>query len=631
MAHPFRERLNRGPLLGDGAMGTMLHARGAALDQCLEQLNLTRPDWVREIHLAYIRAGAEIIQTNTFAASRPRLTDFGLADQTREINFRGVKLAREAREISGQGVLIAGSVGPLGRRVRRGQQLMVEAAEAAFGEQIGVLWEAGADLLILETFSDLSELTVAARIARNVCDLPVVAEVTFGNDGVTADGAGPADVAHALAQLGVDVAGINCSLGPARIAEFLAEMHTAEPGLRLSAMPNAGLPFRAGERMVYPSAPHYFAEHVPLFLRSGVALVGGCCGTTPEHIRAMREALDALVKAPAAAASAVPLSAVPMVRVSAPGPVEAEAEAPEPTPFLQKLRAGKFVVSVEVDPPRGFNAAKMLEGARIAREHGADAVNVADSPMARVRMGAFALCVLIQQQVGIETILHFTTRDRSLMGLQSDLIGAHALGIRNIIALTGDPPSLGDQPESTAVYDVDSVGLVKIISAFNQGLDRSGKPFGSRAAFTIAVACDPTRPDLVREVDRFHQKVSAGAHLTMTQPIFDPLLWKRFYELYEERHGPFSVPVLIGILPLQSHRHATFLHNEVPGITLSEAALARMERAGADGRREGVKMAQELLLALMEMPKVQGVYLMPSFGRYEVACEVLDVVKRERP
>ncbi len=626
MSHPFLDRLARGPVLGDGAMGTMLHARGAALDQCVEQLNLARPDWVRDIHLAYIRAGAEVIQTNTFAASRPRLTDFGLADQTREINFRGVKLAREAREISGQPVLIAGSVGPLGRRVRRGQQLLADAAAAAFGEQIGVLWEAGADLLILETFSDLSELTLAVQVARTTCDLPVVAEVTFGNDGATADGAGPADVAHALARLGVDVAGINCSLGPARIAEFLAEMHAAEPGLRLSAMPNAGLPFRAGERMVYPSAPHYFAEQVPQFLGMGVALVGGCCGTTPEHIRAMRGALDKISEGRWRMEDAAP---VPMVRVSAPGPIEADEQAPEPTPLLQKLRAGKFVVSVEVDPPRGFSAAKMLEGAAIAKAHGADAVNVADSPMARVRMGALALCVLIQQQVGIETILHFTTRDRSLMGLQSDLIGAHALGVRNIIALTGDPPSLGDQPESTAVYDVDSIGLVKIIHAFNQGLDRSGRPFGTRAAFTVAVACDPTRPDLVREVDRFHQKVSAGAHLTMTQPIFDPQVWKRFYDLYEERHGPFPVPVLIGILPLQSHRHASFLHNEVPGITLSEEALRRMERAGAEGRKEGVKMAQELLLELMEMPKVQGVYLMPSFGRYEVACEVLEVIPRD--
>jgi methionine synthase / methylenetetrahydrofolate reductase(NADPH) len=634
MTHPFLERLTQSPILGDGAMGTMLHARGAALDQCLEELNLSQPDWVRELHLAYIRAGAEVIQTNTFAASRPRLLDCGSADRLRDINFRGVRLAREAREISGQPAWIASSVGPLGKRVRQGGVLNATAASEAFREQLAVLWEAGADLLIFETFSDLAELVIAVEAAQNTTDLPVIAEVTFGNDGLTADGASPADVARRLAASGVDVAGVNCSLGPARLVEFAAEMHRAAPGLQLSAMPNAGLPFRAGERMIYPTSPHYFAERVPQFLAAGVRLLGGCCGTTPGHIHAMRGVLDGLAATGQAEGKTVgerslsDLNPLPMVRVAMPGVTDpAGDEAPTPTGLLQKLRAGRFVVSVEVDPPRGFNAAKMLEGARIAQERGADAVNVADSPMARVRMGALALCVLIQQQVGIETILHFTTRDRSLTGLQADLIGAHALGVRNIIALTGDPPSLGDQPESTPVYDVDSIGLVRIIDAFNQGLDRSGKPFGSRAGFTIAVACDPTRPDLALEVDRFHKKVTGGAHLTMTQPIFDPLVWKRFYDLYVERHGPFPVPVLIGVLPLQSHRHASFLHNEVPGITLTEDALARMERAGADGRKEGVRMAQELLLELMEMPKVQGVYLMPSFGRYEVACEVLDVLK----
>lgn len=629
MTHPFIARLARGPILGDGAMGTMLHARGAALDQCVEELNLSRPDWVREIHLSYIRAGAEMIETNTFAANRLRLMDERLEDQVRPINFQGVKLAREAREISGQPVWIAGSIGPLGRRARGNAGLRADLAADAFREQAGILWEAGADLIILETFSDLEELALAVRAVRETTDLPVVAEVTFGNDGITASGASPAEAAHVLARLGVDVGGVNCSVGPARVIEFIAEMHRAEPTLRLLAMPNAGFPFRAGERMIYPSTPAYFVEHLGLFLDAGVQLVGGCCGTTPGHIQALRAALDARSATAEAPGRADRLAAVPMVRVSTPVVAEEEKEeAPEPTGLLQKLRAGRFVISVEVDPPRGFNAAKMLEGARIAQQYGADAVNVADSPMARVRMGALALCVLIQQQVGIETILHFTTRDRSLMGLQADLIGAHALGVRNIIALTGDPPSLGDQPESTAVYDVDSIGLVQIISRFNQGLDRSGKPFGSRSAFTIAVACDPTRPDLVREVDRFQRKVAAGAHLAMTQPIFDPALWRRFFDLYEERHGPFPVPVLIGILPLQSHRHATFLHNEVPGITLSEAALERMARAGAQGRREGVRMAQELLLELMEMPKVQGVYLMPSFGRYEVACEVLEVVPR---
>ncbi len=627
MAHPFLERLAHGPVLSDGAMGTMLYARGARLDQCLDVLNLEQPEWVREVHLGYIRAGAEVIQTNTFGASAPRLADCGMQSRVREINFRGVKLAREAREISGQPVWLAGSVGPLGRRARRGDELLDEVAEAGFTEQVAALWEAGADLVILETFSDLSELVLAVRVVKSTTDLPVVAEVTFGNDGVTGDGAWPAEVAHALAAAGVDVAGVNCSLGPARLLDFVAEMHSAEPALRLSAMPNAGLPYRAGERMIYPTAPHYFAERVPQFLAQGVALIGGCCGTTPAHIQAMRAALDQAVGVPQRKEELAPL---PMVRVSAPGVGLAEEEAPEPTALLRKIRAGEFVVSVEIDPPRGFGATKMIDGALVAQQHGADAVNVADSPMARVRMSALALCLLIQQQVGIETILHLTTRDRSLMGLQADLIGAHALGVRNIIALTGDPPSLGDTRDSTAVYDVDSIGLAKIISQFNQGLDRSGKPFGGRSAFTIIVASDPTRADLIQEVDRFHKKVSAGAHLTMTQPIFDATLWRRFYRLYEERHGPFPVPVLIGVLPLQSHRHASFLHNEVPGITIPEAALQRMEAAGADGRKEGVKMAQELLLELMTLPKVQGVYLMPSFGRYEVACEVLDVVQERQ-
>lgn len=627
MPHPFLQRLAERPILADGAMGTMLHAAGATLEQCLDEFNLTQPDRVRELHLAYIKAGAEVLQTNTFGASQPRLSEFGLGDRVRDINFKGVRLAREAREITGAPVWVAGSVGPLGRRVRRNGELARNRATDAFREQISVLWEAGADLLIFETFSELAELQVAVETARATTDLPIVAEITFGDDGVTRDGQRPADIAHALVALRADVAGVNCSLGPARLLDFIAEMHRAEPDLPLSAMPNAGLPYRSGERMVYPSMPHYFAERVPQFAGAGVALLGGCCGTTPAHIQAMRAALDQMTER-AATPTAAELAPLPMVRVTMPGVAEAVAdEAPEPTGLLQKIQAGKFVVSVEVDPPRGFSAAKMLEGARVARARGADAVNVADSPMARVRMGALALCVLIQQQVGIETILHLTTRDRSLMGLQADLIGAHALGVRNIIALTGDPPALGDTHESTPVHDVDSIGLVRIIDSFNQGLDRAGKPFGSRAAFTIAVASDPTRPDLVHEVDRFHRKVTGGAHLTMTQPIFDAALWRKFFALYEERHGPFPVPVLIGILPLQSHRHASFLHNEVPGITIPEGALARMEKAGADGRKEGIHMAQELLLELKELPRVQGVYLMPSFGRYEVACEVLDVVQ----
>ncbi len=622
--HPLLERLRRGPLLADGAVGTMLHARGAPLEACLEELNLSQPDWVRELHLAYLKAGADLIQTNTFGAGRPRLEEVGLGRRVRDIVFRGVKLAREAREISGQSAWIGGSVGPLGRRARsRDGRLHETLVRDAFREFTGVLWEAGCDAVIIETFSDLDELALAVEAARET-DLPVIAEMTFGNEGVTALGATPAEVAHALAALGVDVGGVNCSQGPARVLDAIVAMHEAEPGLTLSAMPNAGFPFQSGDRIIYPTSPIYFAHHVEALLANGVLLAGGCCGTTPAHTQAMREAVDAAV--PAAKGS--PQPALPMVREPVATPSGPE-EAPPLSGLLQKIQSGSFAISVEVDPPRGFNPEKMIEGARIARERGADAVNVADSPMARVRMGALALCALIQQQVDIETVLHFTTRDRSLMALQSDLLGAHALGVRNILALTGDPPTLGDQPDSKPVYDVDSVGLIHILARFNEGLDRSGKAFGSRAGYTIICACDPTRPDLDLETDRFHRKVSAGAHFTMSQPIFDVDVWRRFYRLYEERHGPFPVPVLIGILPLQSHRHATFLHNEVPGITLSEPALHRMEQAGADGRREGVKMAQELLLELKDEPGVRGVYLMPSFGRYEVACEVLDVLQRE--
>jgi homocysteine S-methyltransferase len=434
-------------------------------------------------------------------------------------------------------------------------------------------------------------------------------------------------VAPRLLAAGADVLGANCSVGPASMLEVIEALHRVAPDARLIAMPNAGFPERVEGRFYYPSSPDYFARYADRFLESGACLLGGCCGTTPIHVRSLRNALDGwLANGTHTPAEVVQSDDVPEIG----GPTAADfahEEGPPPTDLLRKLRAGDFVISVEVDPPRAFSAEKQIEGAQVAKAMGADAVNVADSPMARVRMGALSLCLQIQQRVGIETIVHFTTRDRSLMGLQADLIGAHALGVRNILALTGDPPSLGDQSQSSAVYDVDSIGLTRIISRFNEGFDQTGRDLGQRAAFTIAVACDPTRANLVEEVDRFHRKVSGGAHFTMTQPIFDARLWQAFLSLYEERHGPFPVPVLIGVLPLQGHKHASFLHNEVPGITLTEAALERMRRAGANGRQEGVAMAKELLLELKEMRHVQGVYLMPSFGRYELACQVLEVLE----
>lgn len=629
--NPFLQKLSERPLLGDGAMGTMLFARGASSEQCLEQLVISRPGWVTEIHQAYAAAGADVIKSHTFGANRVRLAAHGLADHVRELNFKAVRLARDVREVSGRALFIAGDVGPLGRRLHPHGPLGEEEARTAFREQIAVLWEAGADLLLFETFSSLDELEIAVLAAHETCDLPVVASMTYAQDGLTLSGQSPEEVTERLRAAGVDVVGINCTVGPAQTLETLQVMHGVAPEQHFSVMANAGFPERVAGRFYYPSSPEYFARHVALFLENKARLVGGCCGTTPMHIRAMREALNralsdngaqAITGAAIAVTTDEPAEA-PVTSLAA--DLNAEGEAP-PTELLRKLRAGDFVISVEVDPPRGFNAEKQIEGARHAKLMGADAVNVADSPMARVRMGALSLCIQIQQQVGIETILHYTTRDRSLMALQSDLIGARALGVRNILALTGDPPSMGDMKESTAVYDVDSIGLVRIIDKFNQGVDFSGRELGQGGGFTIAVACDPTRPNLGEEVDRFHQKVSGGAHFTMTQPIYDPQLWLNFLALYEERYGEFPAPVLIGVLPLQGHKHASFLHNEVPGITLSEAALERMRKAGPKGREEGVKMAQELLLDLKDLPHVQGVYLMPSFGRYELACQVLEVL-----
>ncbi len=625
--HPFLAKLDERPLLFDGAMGTLLYARGASSEQCLEELVVSRPGWLTEVHQAYAAAGADVLKTHTFGANRMRLGEYGYADKVREFNFKAVRLLRDVREVAGRALFIAGDVGPLGRRLEPHGRLSPAEAREAFREQIAVLWEAGADLLLFETFSDLAELEIGVATAVDVCDLPIVASMTFADDGLTPAGQAPDETVRRLLAAGADVVGVNCSVGPAATIHVVEAMRRAAPRARISAMPNAGFPQRVVGRLSYPSSPEYFARHVASFLVLGACMVGGCCGTTPTHTHAMRGTLDAWLAERNQGLAGPPAVAVleeaPALQMASAGDYGDEVS---PTGLLRKLRAGKFVISVEVDPPRSFIADKQIEGARHAKAMGADAVNVADSPMARVRMGALALCTQIEQQVEIETILHFTTRDRSLMGLQADLIGAHALGVRNILALTGDPPSLGDNRDSTPVYDVDSIGLVRIIDKFNHGVDLAGRELGRRGNFTIAVACDPTRPNLAEEVDRFHQKVTGGAHFTMTQPIYEARLWLNFLRLYEERHGAFPVPVLIGILPLQSHKHASFLHNEVPGITLSETALERMRLAGPRGREEGARMAQELLLELKEMPHVQGVYLMPSFGRYELACQVLEVI-----
>jgi homocysteine S-methyltransferase len=630
MTHPLLDRLAAGPLLADGAMGTMLYAAGASLDESFDALNLTRPELVLGVHRAYLEAGADLLETNSFGANRFKLEGFGLADRVREINRKAVRLAREAREISGRAALVAGSVGPIGRTLAPFGVVAPAAARAAFREQIEALLEGGVDLLALETIGSLDEMAEAVGAAREVCDLPIIASMTFAEDGRTIGGSTPEEVAARLLAMEVAAIGANCSVGPQRllpVAEALARRvaDAGDAAPAVSCMPNAGWPAHVAGRVIYPSSPEYFAGFACRAAEAGVRIIGGCCGTTPLHTAAMREALDRWRaergEGTTGAAATGAATAPRRTRILA-APELDLTPAEGPTRLREKLERGEFVVSVEIDPPKGLNPAKALDGACLLQAAGVDFINVADSPMARVRMSALTLCYLIQHRTGVETLLHLTTRDRSLMGLQSELLGAHAVGVRNIIALTGDPPSLGDYPDSSAVYDVDSIGLIRILARLNEGNDSAGASIGRPAAFTIACAVDPTRADLAHEAERLRAKLAAGAHVAMTQPIYDPAVWERFLAVYGVERLP--VPVLAGILPLQSSRHAEFLHNEVPGITLSDEARERMRRAGPDGRREGVAMAQELLQALR--PLVQGVYLMPSFGRYEVAAEVLEVL-----
>lgn len=625
MAHPFIERLQSGVVLSDGAMGTMLFDAGHSSDECLEALNASAPETVSSIHRQYIDAGADVVEANTFGGNRIRLAAHGWQDKVRDLNKRGVRLAREEREISGTSILVAGSIGPTGRPIEPFGVLTRNEATQAFREQIEYLLEAGVDLLVIETMGSLGEMECAIDAARACSDLPIVAMMTFAEDGRTLSGRRPDEVVRELAARKIEVIGANCSVGPQRLLGVIREMKAEvdrlpenTPAPFLAAMPNAGWPTMVGGRLVYRASPDYFAGFARSAVEAGARLVGGCCGTTPAHIAAMRAAIDEINAAAGATAPARPtLSATDSLR-SRPSIVMA---ADDETEVGRKL--GKsFLKCVEVDPPKGLNPQKALEGAKLLKSVGVDAINVADSPMARVRMSAMTLCYLIQHEVGVETIIHFTTRDRSLMGLQSELLGAHAAGIRNILALTGDPPSLGTVPVSSGVFDVDSIGLIRIIKEMNQGADATGASIGRTANFTIACAVDPNKPDLEDEARRLKTKIDAGANFVMTQPIFDVDVWTGFLNAFGAERLP--VPVMIGILPLQSTKHAEFLYNEVPGINPTESARERMRLAGANGRAEGVKMAQELLQQLV--PYAEGVYLMPSFGRYEVAAEVLDVL-----
>ncbi len=615
MPAPFLERLAQGPLLADGAMGTLLYERGVPFDRSFDEANLSNPALVEAIHREYLAAGAELIETNTFGANHVRLAPHGLEREVRVIARQGARIARAAREIVGVPAFVAGSIGPLGKALEPFGQIAVADAEDWFQESVEGLLEGGVDCFVLETFQDLNEILAALRAVRRVSrELPVVAQMTFGVDGKTLYGHAPALAVRALRQAGADIVGVNCGVGPQATLEVVEELIEAADGTFVSAMPNAGLPHLHGGRFYYFARPAYFGEFAARAVDAGVRLVGGCCGTTPAHIRLMRERLASHLPAEKLAPGAE-------VRVLERVPAPAEpAPAAGPQPPLLALLERKFVVSVELDPPRGISTRKVLEGARLMAQRGVDAVNIADSPMARIRMSAPALAFQVHSHYPrLEIILHFTTRDRNLMGLQSDLLGCHALGVHNILCLTGDPPSLGDYPNATAVYDTDSMGLIRIVRQMNEGTDLAGNSIGASTGFAVGCGVNPTAEDLDVELDRFRRKLDAGAQFVMTQPVYELEAWERFLD---RLGGHSGLPILIGILPLQSFRHAEFLHNEVPGIQVPDWIRARMYEAGNEGQRVGIELARELLARCRT--SANGVYLMPSFGRYENCLEVLE-------
>ncbi|MFV2064818.1 MAG: bifunctional homocysteine S-methyltransferase/methylenetetrahydrofolate reductase, partial [Chloroflexota bacterium] len=641
----FAERLRERPLLLDGATGTLLFSRGIPQRASLDELVLSRPEMVGAVHREYIAAGADIVETNTFGANRVRLAPLGLAEQTRHINRRAAQLAREAREVSGRDVLVAGSVGPIGSALHGPGRLSDDEAAAAVTEQVEGLLEGGVDLVMIETAGDMGHLLSGIAAAGRLSDLPIVASMTFGEDLTAADATTPAVAAAALREAGVDALGVNCGSGPVAGIDVLEQMTEAAGGTPLLIMPNAGLPSRVAGDFVWAAEPSYFAQEVPRFLAAGARLVGGCCGTTPQHLAAMRQALDREqarrrgnattdVVSSSAMQSATVASGDTSNQATTPtaartDPTNAEP-APTPSGLARALARGHFVISVEIDPPRSVRIERTLQSAALLKEAGADLVNISDSAMARVRMGAMAVGFAIERECDLESLIHFTTRDRNLMALESELLGAHALGIRNVLALTGDPPRVGDYPGGTGIWDIDSTGLIGILSRLNRGEDQAGRPIGAPAGFTIACALDPTAPDLDAELDRLSGKIEAGAHLIMTQPIYASEQWQRFMERASGRWGDrLPRPVLLGVLPLHTSRHAEFLHHEVPGITIPDDVRAAMQAAGDRGAEVGLERSLALLHEMQ--PHVEGTYIMPSFGRYEQSAELVRRARADLP
>jgi methionine synthase I (cobalamin-dependent)/5,10-methylenetetrahydrofolate reductase len=609
---PILQRLEKRPLVGDGAMGTMLYARGVSLNRSFDELNLAAPHLVKEVHMGYVKAGAELLETNTFGANRFRLAKYDLAEKVREINLAGARLARES---AGEDLYVGGSVGPLGLRLEPLGPTSLEEARRAFREQVEALAEGGVDLIIIETMMDLEEAHQALLAVREGTSLPVVVQMTVQEDGNTPSGASPEDFARQLDAWGADVIGINCGTGPATVLETLERM-AAVTAKKLSAQPNAGLPHSIDGRTHYLCSPEYMAERASRFIQAGARIVGGCCGTTPEHIKAIKAAVRSL--GPQAARATVEAALRPTQALE-PLPIELRSR------LAERLVQGEFPVVVEIVPPKGCDPAREVEGAQYLKRHGIDAVNVPDGSGATARMSAHTLAVVIQQQAGIETLLHFSCRGRNVLSLQSDILGAHALGIRNVWAVTGDPPQIATLPSATAVFDVDAIGLVNVLSNLNRGLDMNGNPLGTQTSFLIGVGLNPNALDPDEELRRFEYKIKAGANFGVIRPVFDLdrlTGFLRRVQALDVQH----IPLLAGIHPLTSFRNAEFLNNEVPGMSVSPEILKRMRKVdtGEKARAEGLKIAREMLLQVREL--VQGAQIVAPFSRYAMAVEVIEAL-----
>lgn len=602
-------------IFSDGAMGTLLSQRLPAGMSCLDSANLSHPQVIESVHRDYIHAGADMIQTNTFGANRFKLAQYGLEDRLEEINSAGVKIARSAVATNDGRVLIAGDIGPLGVRIAPFGRVQLPEAHDAFRQQAEALIKAGVDLIIIETMTDLYE-TVEAVLAVHEVEpqLPVIASMTFTRDNRTLLGDPPAKVAQRLRNAGAQVIGVNCSGGPNQILNILRQMRRVLPDALFSVMPNAGWPEQVEGRIMYPAAPEYFGTYALSFWQSGASIIGGCCGTTPAHIAAMAQAFK---RSPD-----IERLPVETLAVAESGQF-AGIDALPPTKLAQKLNDGKFIIAVEMDPPRGLSTHKLIAGASLLAEAGADVIDVADSPMARMRMSPWAVCSLIQRNVGIETVLHFPTRGRNVLRVQGDLLAAHALDVRNIFVVMGDPTSIGDYPDAMDNYDLVPSGLIKLVKqGFNTGVDHAGSGIGQPTSFFVGCALNLKPADVDSELKNLRRKLKAGADFILTQPIYHPALLTDFLREYESRFDKLPVPLIVGLLPLASARHAAFLQAEVPGIEIPQETRDLMAASGDHGTQTGIRLTIELIQQIK--PYAQGIYLMPAFQRYDHAAEIIE-------